>query len=209
MRFSRSRFSLVSVAFVSSLGLAFAVTTAQDPAAAQAEWTKKMLPGEQHKLLEKFEGDFAVKGKIWFVPDQPPVESTGEARLRTIMGGRYLQERYEADLAGAEYQGQGIVGFDTVKGRYTSTWIDSQSTFITHMEGSADAAGTVLTMTGSAPQADGVHQMKIVWSIRADGHTAVFFDVDAAGKETKTMELDYTKIAAATRFGKKNKGDGN
>jgi hypothetical protein len=195
------------VPLVATFGLAFAVPKSQDPGAAQAEWAKKMAPAEQHKLLEKFVGDFAVKGKMWFMPDQPPLETAGEARLRTIMGGRFLQERYEADVAGVEYQGQGVTGFDTVKGKYTSTWIDTQSTFITTMEGDADAAGSSITLLGDSPQADGVHRMKIVWTTSADGHVSTIFDVDAAGKETKTMELVYTKIANATRFGKKNKAD--
>lgn len=195
------------VPFVATVGLAFALPRMQDAAAAQAEWAKKMAPNEKHKMLEKFVGDFAVKSKIWFAPEAPPMESSGEARLRTILGGRYLQERYEADIAGTEFQGQGVTGFDTVKGKYTSTWIDTQSTFITMMEGDADAAGTTLTLIGDAPQADGVHRMKIVWATTADGHVSTFLDVDAAGKETKTMEMTYTKIENATRFGKKNKAD--
>ena len=52
------------------------------------------------------------------------------------------------------FVGHGTTGFDPATGKYVGTWIDSWSPTVMHLEGSCDASGKVLTMTGMAPGPD-------------------------------------------------------
>jgi Protein of unknown function (DUF1579) len=218
MSFNLRHFGLTTLLAGSLFGVALALQEAapgaQPPAPpldpAMEAWMKKMEPGAEHVWLDRFAGDYAVKCKMWLEPGKPPAEFSGEARIRRIMDGRFLQERFESDFQGQVFQGLGLTGFDTVKGKFTSSWVDTQSTFITQMEGSADAAANTLKLQGEVPQLEGAHKMRIEWrSLPDGGHVCEFFDTNPAGTESKSMEFTYSKIATATRFGKKGKGDGN
>ncbi len=50
-------------------------------------------PGENHKLLDGLAGSWTYSSKFWFSADTntPPMESSGKAVAKSIMGGRYLQ----------------------------------------------------------------------------------------------------------------------
>ncbi len=176
--------------------------TPMDP--VQAEWMKKMEPGEKHKVLAKFEGDFDVTGKAWMAPGQAPSEITGSSKQKMVLGGRFLQENFKSKFDGQDFQGYGLLGYDTVKNKFTMTWADTMSTFHSTMEGDCDKDGTVITLFGDVPGPGRVAKMKYVLTVKSpESHSIEFYDVDATGKGTKTMELNYAKSAKAD----KPKGD--
>ena len=50
-----------------------------------------------------------------------------------ILGGRYLEQRYEGTMMGQPFSGIGVTGFDNYKKKFVSTWVDSMGTAIMTM----------------------------------------------------------------------------
>jgi hypothetical protein len=166
-----------------------------DPAAAMAAYEKAAAPGDQHKLLQKMVGKWDVAVKSWMAPGQPPMESKGTAEAKTILGDRFVEMKFNGTMMDKPFEGIGTTGYDNTKKKFVGTWIDSMSTGIMRTEGTADAAGKVITnqATSSDPMTGKEARLKIVEKWESDNkHTSEFFE-KRGGKEMKTMEIVYTK----------------
>ena len=169
---------------------------AQDPKEMEA-MMKAGTPGEQHKRLGALAGSWTVHGKFW----QPggggtPAEMTGSAEVKPLMDGRYVHEEFSGDFMGMPFRGVGVTGFDNVRQKYLSTWIDNMSTTIMLMTGTYDGATKTYTYTGQYPDpmTGKEKPMKIVMKVVDDNkHVSEFFDHTPGDKWVKTMELTYTR----------------
>ncbi len=86
----------------------------------------KMTP--QHERFKKTVGRWKAESKeYWTDPEQPEL-STGSATFKLLMGGRYLQQRYRGEYEGEKFEGLGITGYDKIKKKYVSLWIDNMGT---------------------------------------------------------------------------------
>jgi hypothetical protein len=169
---------------------------AQDPKEMEA-MMKAGTPGEQHKRLGALAGSWTVHGKFW----QPggggtPAEMTGSAEVKPIMDGRYVHEEFSGDFMGMPFRGVGVTGYDNVRQKYLSTWIDNMGTTIMLMTGTYDGATKTYTYTGQYPDPMTGREkpMKIVMKVVDDNkHVSEFFDHTPGDKWVKTMELTYTR----------------
>ncbi|MCH7702102.1 MAG: DUF1579 domain-containing protein, partial [Planctomycetes bacterium] len=102
-------------------------------------------PGPEHEHLKRSIGKWDVKG-TFYMPGMPPDKSTGTCEFRSILGGRFIVQEYRtvSDVMG-EFSGFGINGFDRIKGKYVSVWMDSMGTGIYLSEGTADPSGKKFT----------------------------------------------------------------
>src|SRR5947207_1231 len=75
---------------------------------AQTEKDDMSKPGPEHKILASLEGVFEAKVKAYFDPSKPADESTGILERRMIMGGRFLQEKYDGKVMGQPFFGMGL-----------------------------------------------------------------------------------------------------
>ena len=160
-------------------------------------------PGPEHELLKRSIGKWDVKGKFYMVPGAPPEESTGTCEFRSILGGRFIVQEYQAYLPSmGEYSGYGVNGYDRFKGKYVSMWMDSMSTGIYLSEGTADPSGKTFTymMEGPDPMTRQNKKTKLVTEhISDDKMTMKMWNVDKDGGERLEMEITYTrqrKVAA-------------
>src|SRR5690606_25704260 len=100
--------------------------------AAMEEWMRLSTPNENHKLLEKWAGNWKLKITHWMAPGMPPSESEATAHSQMIMGGRYLVEdvrgTFEAEGRVMELEGRSTMGYDIQKEKFFSTWIDNFGT---------------------------------------------------------------------------------
>ncbi len=159
-------------------------------------WMAQATPGPTHKALEAAVGSWDVKTKMWMSPGAPPAESTGTSENRMILGGRFLEQRYEGTMMGQPFSGIGITGYDNYKKRVVATWIDSASTSIMEMEGSADKAGKVITCTGTMNDVIARRAMKVksrVTIVDADHHTYESWHTGPDGKWSQDLEISYTR----------------
>ena len=100
-------------------------------------------PGAAHKNLAGMEGTWTAKVKSWMSPGAPPMENDGTSESKMALGGRFLEERVQSSFMGQPFSGIGYTGYDNVKKKYVSTWMDNMGTMIMVMEGTPDPAGKV------------------------------------------------------------------
>ena len=117
--------------------------------------------------------------------------------MKTVLGGRYLEQRFEGTAMGQPFSGIGYTGYDNVKRKYESYWIDSMGTGMLVMTGSPDKGGKKTVYTGS--MLDPVNGKKV--AIRSvdtevDADTLLFemWMSGPDGKMAKSMEMTYTRL---------------
>jgi hypothetical protein len=113
-----------------------------------AQWQEMNALGPEHERFKNMVGAWDVESKMWFAPGMDPVESKGSAEIRLILGGRYIEQKYECPFMGQPYQGLGFEGYDRVKKKYVTIWMDSMGTGIFYSEGTVDETGKVTTYIG-------------------------------------------------------------
>ncbi len=151
-------------------------------------------PDEHHKLLEPLVGKWTTRARQWLGTPRPET-ATGHAEVKSILGGRFVEEHYDSIICGKPYQGQGVIGYDTRAKKFVSTWIDTWGTWITLEEGEADATGKKLTLTAQDYDvaAGKTRPIKFVYDIDSNDHHVLRMYEMIEGKETLTMEVDYKK----------------
>jgi hypothetical protein len=135
---------------------------AQDTTAAEMDqmmklWQKYALPGEYHKKIELFEGEWDVTTKIWMEgPDEDPNVSHATVWSKSVLGGRFIQTTMKGTMS-FEYQGEvmefpvegvGYLGYDNFKGKYVSVWMSTSDTGMYYTEGLIDPTGKIFTYYG-------------------------------------------------------------
>lgn len=159
---------------------------------------------ENHKLLsDNLAGEWTYENKMWHGPE---VEvSTGTCSTKAVFGGRYLHAAHKGSMQmpgpdgkmmDMQFEGMSVTGYDNIKKKFVGTWSDSMSTGIFMSEGMYDPGTKSFTYTGEMP--DCMQDFKIV-KIR---HVIKIIDKDKHvfewyqpmdGKDTKTMEITYTR----------------
>ena len=104
-------------------------------------------PGPEHALLKDLEGtwDATVQGEV---EPGKKMESKAVATYKLACGGLWVVSDFKGEFAGMPFTGHGVDGYDPVKQKYTSVWVDSMSTTPLLLEGTYDKAGKKLTMAG-------------------------------------------------------------
>jgi hypothetical protein len=190
--------ALLATLLVASLAVADNKAPAADAqkADAAANMAEATTPGAKHKALEPFVGEWTAEIKAWMAPGQPPTESKGTAKATWIMDGRYVQEEFSGDFMGQPFRGLSLTGYDNVRGKYRSVWVDNMSTTIVTSEGDFDAANKTLTFNGDyacAMTGDKHKQAKMISRIVSkDKHVFEMYD-PSQGPNAKVMEITYTR----------------
>jgi hypothetical protein len=183
-------------------------------AAAQpsAEEMQKMMaqmmelgkPGENHKLLAEMAGSWTYTMKMMMDPTTgKPSESKGSATRKAIFDGRY----FTFDVSGKfqmpgkdgkpvnmDFKGMAIEGYDNVKKKFISSWIDNMSTMMMNSEGTYDAATKTFTYMAECEMMPGMRtkMREVIKIVDKDHHTFEMYEDRGTG-ETKSMEIAYTR----------------
>lgn len=166
-----------------------------DPQAMMEMYQKLATPGEPHKQLASLAGSWITKTKEWMEPGKPPTEAAGSAEMKMLLDGRFLQQDFTSEMMGQPYTGMGITGYDNLRKKYVSIWLDTMGTGPFMMEGTGSADGKTITLKGQHTE-PGVGHMthRAVWKI-VDSNTQTFdmWGNHGGGKEMKVMEIVYTR----------------
>lgn len=199
-----------SVAIAVGIGVAASLAAQdakQDPKAGKAAadekammeaWQKAATPGEAHKKLEPFVGTFDARVRMWDAmnPSKPPEDSTGTMTSTWVLGNRFVQQNYEGTFMGEPFNGMGYVGYDNVTKKIQSVWMDSASTGMMVMTGTADATGKTVTAKGTMSDPMSGHSLPMEDKIIVadnDHHTMEMWTKGPGGKMMKMMQIDYTR----------------
>ncbi len=173
-----------------------ATAEAKTPAPADstmAAMMKLAAPGPQHEALKAMAGKWKAAVKYFTAPGQPAT-SEGVAENRMILGGRYLEQRFQSTMMQQPFEGYGLTGYDNAARRYSYLWVDNMSTSMLSGSGDMDEAGKTLTMTATVPGLDGQPaQVRMVTKLVDPGtHVFSMYGV-MGGKEQLIMEITYTR----------------
>jgi len=159
-------------------------------------WTAYMTPGPMHELLSKGTGEWTSNIKMWMDPSQPPTESSGVTEIKSILGGRYFEGIHTSDFNGMEMQGRELSGYDNVKKKFFSTWVDNFGTGIMNMEGTYDEGTKMFTYTGTSVDPMTGEDVPVRETIKRidDDHSHMEMFMTDKGEEFKTMEINFTRV---------------
>lgn len=164
---------------------------------------KAAQPGKHHEHLMKSAGTWDGVVKHWHSPNMPPAESKCVTTMSSIMGGRYIKAETEGDMPGmGPFSGFGLYGYDNVSEKFVSVWIDNMGTGIMNGTGvqSADGKTVTWTMSMNDPITKKPMTMREVDKQIDDDHSVLeMFGPGPDGKETKMMEITYTRRAGTAK----------
>jgi hypothetical protein len=154
--------------------------------------------GKEHEFLRRFVGTWDVVGRFWMEgPGGSAMESRGVAEIRWLFPGRWLEEVFKSEMMGGPYEGHGIFGYDNLKKKYVSSWVDNMGTALTTMEGNLDLEGKTLMRYGRADDpASGKHGKLMGYILHfrdGDHHVFEMRDYSLGPEGGKVMELEYTR----------------
>lgn len=151
-------------------------------------------PGTRHKALDPLVGEWNVEARFWMPGSDQPMESKGTAKSYWILDGRFVQEEFNGEFMGKPFKGIGITGYDNIKEKYVSTWIDDMSTGVMFTEG--PAKGKEFTLEGKVscpPTGEKDKAVKTVIRIQSKDKHVVEMHDPTLGEKSKTGEIIYTR----------------
>jgi hypothetical protein len=199
----------------------FAQTSGESPAAATSsvaapsgqpnmqEMMKQMMEmsklNENHKVLTDLDGNWNYTIKFWMNPDPnaPPQQSKGAATRKSVMGGRFVvmdvsgkmqMPGEDGKMKDMQFKGMGVEGYDNVKKKFVSSWIDNMGTGIQFSDGTYDPATKTLTYTSEMEPVPGMKTpVREVIKVADNNHMTLEWYENHGGQEKKTMEINYTR----------------
>ena len=169
-----------------------------DPAMVEMmqKWQNYSTPNDNHKVLNKLVGSWTYTSKMWQAPNTPAEESSGTTESQWIMGGRFLQQDVTGAYMGQPFHGMSLMGYNNIKQKYTSIWLDDMSTGIMVGEGTFDQASNTINDEGdfTCPMVNGERPYRTVTTFIDEDHFKYeMYMTDAEGTEFKGMEIMYTR----------------
>jgi len=170
--------------------------------------TKAMTPGEHHRALDRFVGQWDTTVRVWMAgPMMPPMESKGKSNVKWVLNKHFLMEEASwmmmmpdpsnmTQMKEVECQGIGLTGYDNYKNMYTASWADNMSTHLLTMRGAMAPSGKMFTYYGEMdePMLDIAGRMVkyVTEVIDDDKHVFRIYDLHA-GDDYKVLEISYER----------------
>ncbi|MBO9727391.1 MAG: DUF1579 domain-containing protein [Chitinophaga sp.] len=167
----------------------------QDSAAMMKAWMDYMTPGPIHQKMAIGDGEWTADMTMWDKPDGPPTKTTGACVNKMILGGRYCESRYTANMMGMPFEGIGTMAYDNQRKVFIDTWIDNMGTGITIMEGNWNDATHSLELKGKVvdPLTGKDCWLRQVTTWKDKDHQVMEMFRSQDGNERKEMEIALTR----------------
>lgn len=169
-------------------GLLVGAAVAQEGGGAVAMGTPAwMAKSKEHESLQKLAGAWDAKASM-FGQAQPPGKATNEM----ILGGNFLEQRYQGHMGPMPFEGRLILGYDTLDKEWVAIWLDSAWPVFSISRGT-EKDGVVTFKTNDPDMTDPTGKRKegkmtLTWNDDKTYTVAMFL-----GDGTKTGEIVYTK----------------
>ena len=173
-----------------------ASSSTPDSATMMKNWQAYMAPGDMHKMMASWDGNWSCTVSTWMQPGVPPIASTATAVNKMVLGGRYQASAFTGTFNGMPFEGMGTLAYDNAKKLFISTWMDNMGTGVMKMEGPWDPATKTMDLKGSMIDPSTgkevtAHQM--FTEKDANTQVMVIFAPGPGGKEYKSMEILFTR----------------
>ena len=189
----------LSVALIVAAGVGFAQAKPaqqQDMQKAMQDYMMKAAAvTENHALLAQFVGKWTGTATTWQMAGAQPEKSAATSEVTSIMGGRFIVEKFTGTMMNMPFEGMRVVGYDNMQKKFMTFWIDNNSTAFFMFTGTYDAAKK--TFTDLSKWADGMGGMMdvrmVTRIVSPDEHIEEMYMSIAVAKEYKGMEIDYKR----------------
>jgi hypothetical protein len=189
---------------ISAFPKAAAFGAAEPDSATKAEMMRKameaILPGPQHRMLERLSGSWKIQIKTWPAPNKQPVVSEATATNILVLGGRFLQSTWSGKLMGMPAENLTVLGFDRRTGQYTAVVFDTFGTYYVTAAGDFNSADSTITFRGHEDQSSLGHEHDFEFTLTFAGPdryiwSVIFKDpVTSSGTGNfKMMELTFAR----------------
>jgi Protein of unknown function (DUF1579) len=151
-------------------------------------------PGPEHEALKLDVGTWDAVVEM-LEPGKPPAVSKGTETVSVMTGGLWTVTDFKSTIMNAPFHGHGQNGFDPIKKKYVSTWVDSMSTGINFGEYTYDAKTKTMKGFMEGPDMTG-RMMKMSQTTEwKDADTRVFSMSMPGpdGKDVPTMRITYKR----------------
>jgi Protein of unknown function (DUF1579) len=167
---------------------------------ARAQEPPVPKPTAEHERLAKDVGTWDATIKSWMGgPDSEPAVSHGVEVVKLLPGGLWVHSEFNGKFGDLEFHGCGQTGYDTKKGKYVGTWVDTMSTEIMATEGDYDSASRTVTMHSKGTGPSGKPYEAKMTSKHEGDDTRVFTmsmkSDETNGEYVKVMEITYKRRA--------------
>ncbi len=187
-------FAVVSAAGAQEKGAQEKGAGPADAAAMQKMWEVFNKVGEPHALLQHYVGKWKTVTKDYMMNPSKPTIEEGTAEFTSILGGRFISQSFHGRSQGMPFEGVGMTGYDNAKKKYVGTWVDNMGTGVMVSEGTYDAATKTMTETMDMSSPVGIMKLRVVTEHKSDKEFVfTMYMLDPQGKESKAMEIVYTK----------------
>ncbi len=162
----------------------------------QKAWMEYMTPGWAHEMMAKSVGKWETVTKFWHVPGMKPEVSNGKTESKMILGGRYVQSRYNGTSMGQPYEGMSLEAYDNVKKEFISIWIDNMGTGVAMAAGKISKDKKMIEYAGTMtdPMKNGESKYKSIVKFVNDDKSIFEMYRKMEGKEFKIMEMVSTRV---------------
>lgn len=151
-------------------------------------------PGPAHAELMKRAGDYTTMA-TFYAPGTEPQQSTGTAKLKSILGGRFLEEENSGDSFGQPYSGLRLYGYNNGSKQYEAIWIYNGSTAFLVLDGSSEDNGKTVRYSGAFLGPEGARQtLRVTITQNDEDHFVVRLLGQGPGDTTSTLETTYTRV---------------
>jgi len=159
-------------------------------------WQESMTPGPMHEMLAHNVGEWKAEVTMWMDPTQPPETSEAKTVCESILGGRYFKSTHTGMMMEMPFEGFEISGYDNVKKKFFSVWMDNMGTGVMTSEGTYDEATKTITYNGSMTDPMGKDSnIRQEFKFMDKDNTMYEMYMEESGKpEVKWMEIKYTRV---------------
>ncbi|MEO8998436.1 MAG: DUF1579 family protein [Rhodanobacter sp.] len=175
--------------------LAIAMSLAAGSAIAEAGTSVSTPPiGPQYAHLATLSGHWTVQQSMWIDSKGSPVIDHGTAAYAMVLGGHHL--RQDLRIASSQpFAGLGYIGYDSVTGKYYSSWMDTNFSGMILAHGDYNAASRTYTFTGEMASKGGTPvPVREVLRIADNDHFVYEYYETREGKEALAVRLQYTRM---------------
>lgn len=185
------------VGFAGDMAPAAQEEMTEEQKALQARMQEYSTPNEHHEFLKSLSGTWTTNVKFWMDPKGEAQESEGTSEAGMIMGGRFLEQKFNGAFMGQPFEGRGLYGYDNIRKEYTGLWFDNMATGIMISSAKHDPATKTMTEEGSMScpitnERDRWYKA-VTTFVDSDHYTYESFMKDADGKEFRSMIISYTR----------------
>lgn len=161
-------------------------------------WKKYTFPGEKHKHIEYFVGEWESIIKSWPVPGKEPNVRTQKIKVESFFDGRFTKAHIKTDASDIGMLLETIVinGYDNYEQEFFSITLSKQRTDYYLTTGKLDKTGKIRTDTTVRTDIFTGKQNRvkaITTIINRDKYTYEYYQIDPEGNEIKRMDITYTR----------------